>query len=134
MILQIHLWYNLIHKISLFLKVLQKSWQCGFYQVNLDLDNFFINDLYLITWSFFQTEFCEVKKKYDAAKERLENDVKEITELVQVNLGTFCVDIFILKHLIWIFNVGTFKLENQCFIPQLKLSEQGMTIKNIKRN
>merc|ERR1719300_2180223 len=31
----------------------------------------------------FQTEFCEVKKKYDAAKERLENDVKEITELMQ---------------------------------------------------
>jgi hypothetical protein len=25
-----------------------------------------------------------VKKKYDAAKERLENDVKEITELIQV--------------------------------------------------
>ena len=58
--------------------------------------------------------------------------MKEITELVQVNLETFCVDIFILKHLIWIFNVGTFKLENQCFIPQLKLSLQGMTIKNIK--
>jgi copper oxidase (laccase) domain-containing protein len=26
-----------------------------------------------------------VKKKYDAAKERLENDVKEITELIQVH-------------------------------------------------
>ena len=25
-----------------------------------------------------------MKKKYDAAKERLENDVKEITELIQV--------------------------------------------------
>ena len=33
----------------------------------------------------FQTEFCEIKKKYDAAKERLENDVKEITELIQVS-------------------------------------------------
>ena len=31
-----------------------------------------------------QSEFCEIKKKYDAAKERLENDVKEITELIQV--------------------------------------------------
>eukprot|EP00088_Acartia_fossae_P050348 TRINITY_DN5637_c0_g1_i4.p1 TRINITY_DN5637_c0_g1~~TRINITY_DN5637_c0_g1_i4.p1 ORF type:complete len:394 (+),score=108.61 TRINITY_DN5637_c0_g1_i4:643-1824(+) len=31
----------------------------------------------------FQSEFCEVKKKYDEAKERLENDVKEITELMK---------------------------------------------------
>lgn len=31
----------------------------------------------------FQSEFCEIKKKYDAARERLENDVKEITELIQ---------------------------------------------------
>jgi len=31
----------------------------------------------------FQGEFCEVKKKYDEAKERLENDVKEITELIK---------------------------------------------------
>jgi len=31
----------------------------------------------------FQSEFCEVKKKYDEAKERLENDVKEITELIK---------------------------------------------------
>jgi len=30
----------------------------------------------------FQSEFCEIKKKYEAAKERLENDVKEISELV----------------------------------------------------
>ncbi|XP_023337500.1 chaperone protein dnaJ 15 isoform X2 [Eurytemora carolleeae] len=37
----------------------------------------------------FQTEFCEVKKKYDAAKERLENDVKEITELVQSREGAY---------------------------------------------
>ena len=34
----------------------------------------------------FQSEFCEIKKKYDTAKERLENDVKEITELIQVSL------------------------------------------------
>ena len=33
---------------------------------------------------FLQSEFCEIKKKYDAARERLENDVKEITELIQV--------------------------------------------------
>ena len=33
---------------------------------------------------FFQSEFCEIKKKYDAARERLENDVKDITELIQV--------------------------------------------------
>ena len=32
----------------------------------------------------FQSEFCEIKKKYDAARERLENDVKDITELIQV--------------------------------------------------
>lgn len=32
----------------------------------------------------FQSEFCEIKKKYDAAKERLETDVKEITEFIQV--------------------------------------------------
>ena len=32
----------------------------------------------------FQSDFCEIKKKYDAARERLENDVKEITELIQV--------------------------------------------------
>jgi len=31
----------------------------------------------------FQSEFCEIKKKYDSAKERLETDVKEITELIQ---------------------------------------------------
>jgi len=31
----------------------------------------------------FQSEFCEVKKKYDEAKERLENDVKDITELMK---------------------------------------------------
>ena len=35
----------------------------------------------------FQSEFCEIKKKYDAARERLENDVKEITELIQVEPG-----------------------------------------------
>jgi len=37
----------------------------------------------------FQTEFCEIKKKYDAAKERLENDVKEITELIQEREGAY---------------------------------------------
>lgn len=37
----------------------------------------------------FQTEFCEVKKKYDAAKARLENDVKEITELIQERDGAY---------------------------------------------
>ena len=37
-----------------------------------------------ITSSIFQSEFCEIKKKYDAARERLENDVKDITELIQV--------------------------------------------------
>jgi len=37
----------------------------------------------------FQSEFCEVKKKYDAAKERLENDVKEITELIQEREGAY---------------------------------------------
>jgi len=31
----------------------------------------------------FQSEFCELKKKYEAAKERLENDVKEISELIE---------------------------------------------------
>ena len=31
-----------------------------------------------------QSEFCEIKKKYDAARERLETDVKDITELIQV--------------------------------------------------
>ena len=36
------------------------------------------------TYFFLQSEFCEIKKKYDAARERLENDVKEITELIQV--------------------------------------------------
>ena len=41
----------------------------------------------------FQSEFCDIKKKYDTAKERLENDVKEITELIQVT------DIFILLKL-----------------------------------
>jgi hypothetical protein len=43
----------------------------------------------------FQSEFCEIKKKYDAAKERLENDVKEITELIQVGLVSFSV---LVKH------------------------------------
>jgi len=37
----------------------------------------------------FQSEFCEIKKKYDAAKERLENDVKEITELIQEREGAY---------------------------------------------
>lgn len=37
----------------------------------------------------FQSEFCEVKKKYDAAKERLTNDVKEITELIQEREGAY---------------------------------------------
>ena len=36
----------------------------------------------------FQSEFCEIKKKYDAAKERLETDVKEITEFIQVQTET----------------------------------------------
>jgi hypothetical protein len=32
-----------------------------------------------------------VKKKYDEAKERLENDVKEITELIKVRfINYFC--------------------------------------------
>lgn len=37
----------------------------------------------------FQSEFCEIKKKYDAAKERLENDVKDITELIQEREGAY---------------------------------------------
>jgi len=37
----------------------------------------------------FQSEFCEIKKKYDAARERLENDVKEITELIQEREGAY---------------------------------------------
>jgi len=37
----------------------------------------------------FQSEFCEIKKKYDAAKERLETDVKEITELIQEREGAY---------------------------------------------
>ena len=39
---------------------------------------------FLFCTYFLQFEFCEIKKKYDAARERLENDVKEITELIQV--------------------------------------------------
>ena len=39
---------------------------------------------HLIMDFLFQSEFCEIKKKYDAARERLENDVKDITELIQV--------------------------------------------------
>ena len=39
---------------------------------------------HLIIDFLFQSEFCEIKKKYDAARERLENDVKDITELIQV--------------------------------------------------
>ena len=47
---------------------------------------------YSITIPFFQSEFCEIKKKYDAARERLENDVKDITELIQVkNLKSNCL-------------------------------------------
>ena len=38
----------------------------------------------------FQSEFCEIKKKYDAAKERLETDVKEITEFIQVCRCRYC--------------------------------------------
>lgn len=37
----------------------------------------------------FQSEFCEIKKKYDAAKERLETDVKEITEFIQEREGAY---------------------------------------------
>lgn len=37
----------------------------------------------------FQSEFCEIKKKYDAARERLETDVKEITELIQEREGAY---------------------------------------------
>ena len=37
-----------------------------------------------------------MKKKYDAAKERLENDVKDITELIQVpNLHTLMLPVAI---------------------------------------
>ena len=42
------------------------------------------NFFFFYTYFFLQSEFCEIKKKYDAARERLENDVKEITELIQV--------------------------------------------------
>ena len=38
-----------------------------------------------------QSEFCEIKKKYDAARERLETDVKDITELIQVHRLTITV-------------------------------------------
>jgi len=31
----------------------------------------------------FQTEFCEIKKKYDAARDKLEQEAKEISELIQ---------------------------------------------------
>lgn len=31
----------------------------------------------------FQAEFCEIKKKYDEAKSRLEQDVKDVSELMQ---------------------------------------------------
>ena len=40
----------------------------------------------------------------------------------------FCVDIVNLKRLILILNVSPLKFKEQCLIPQLKLSLQGMTI------
>lgn len=47
---------------------------------------------YFLFYTYFlQSEFCEIKKKYDAARERLENDVKEITELIQVCYLTLSV-------------------------------------------
>ena len=40
---------------------------------------------YWFNWIIIpQSEFCEIKKKYESARERLENDVKEITELIVV--------------------------------------------------
>jgi len=39
----------------------------------------------------YQSEFCELKKKFDAAKERLENDVKEIAELVNERADAYTV-------------------------------------------
>jgi len=37
----------------------------------------------------FQSEFCDIKKKYESARERLENDVKEITELIVDREGAY---------------------------------------------
>ena len=42
-----------------------------------------------MTSSLFKSEFCEIKKKYDTAKERLETDVKDITELIQEREGAY---------------------------------------------
>ena len=45
--------------------------------------------MFYIRYFLFQSEFCEIKKKYDTAKERLETDVKEITELIQDREGAY---------------------------------------------
>lgn len=37
----------------------------------------------------FQSEFCDIKKKYEAAKERLEIDVKDISQLIQQREGAY---------------------------------------------
>ena len=50
------------------------------------IQNYFITELLMI---LLQSEFCEIKKKYDAARERLETDVKDITELIQVRKVQF---------------------------------------------
>ena len=53
-----------------------------------ELEKFQVFQLIFIILIFiiimYQSEFCDIKKKYESARERLENDVKEITELIQV--------------------------------------------------
>ena len=62
-------------------KLATKKKELETFQVTSNHDYKFNEGFYL------QSEFCEIKKKYDAARERLETDVKEITELIQVGLA-----------------------------------------------
>ena len=56
-----------------------------------ELEKFQVKIAFFFKYLIFpiQSEFCEIKKKYDTAKERLETDVKDITELIQEREGAY---------------------------------------------
>ena len=60
--------------------------------------------------------------------------MKEITELVQVNLGTLCVDSFILEHLILI-PIWALLTSGSMLNPSIKVIPAGYDLQKIyKRN
>ena len=100
--------------------------------INLNL--VFFNN-WCFNYNFFKRKFGDFSAQIGRFRKiKICRFLKNLQSAIQVIWDrNFCVDIVNIKRLFSIFNVGTFKFEDQCLISQLKISLQGMTIMGYRR-